>query len=81
MPDRKLKTKSLFCLFSVFDETNEENVEDFLDFFTSWGQFFVIEAYAGGSLAVQVISFKSQVQLKSQSQLGMGFISKCSNFA
>jgi len=47
-------TKALRGVPSKYDKSDVRCIRDIQDFFNNWGQYVVVQAYAGGSMEVQV---------------------------
>ena len=51
--------KALRSIPSLYDKADVKAIRDIQDFFNNWGQYVVVQAYAGGSMEVQITSVAS----------------------
>ena len=52
--------RSLKSIPKKYDKTDIRTIRDIQDFFNNWGQYVVVQAYAGGSMEVQLSTVHSE---------------------
>ncbi|TRY63467.1 hypothetical protein TCAL_11839 [Tigriopus californicus] len=51
--------KALKTIPDMYDKANVRAIRDIRDFFNNWGQYVVVQSYAGGSMEVQISCLQS----------------------